>query len=789
MSIKTTGFRLLNRIFNVNAEEWPKISLAFFIRFFYRVAFVIAWTVVMAMYIGRFGIKMLPYFFVVTAVFTILGSLVYTIILEKFSKTKVLIGTVIVAVLALFLSYFFAYGNELLFFSLVVMVIGVFMMQFRIILHGYIEELFTPLESERTFPLIESSETIGGIFAGGIIALFSGFIDSSNFVFLWSSMMLLTIPFILLYEAFRRKIRSLSDVRRDKNDVGVFTKLRNEFKYSKHVSFIKGLFLIVVLQWLLFNLMEFQYMAAVYNNLSSVVLEGGSGLEHAFIHDLGVLFMLFSTTALIVQFFLGSRLINSLGVIPSMILHAVVSVMSIVGLLFSFSFYTAVLAKNNFTISSIIHTNAYHSSYYAIKEDLREHTREFLEGFVRPLGAILGTLGLIALQALFTGGVLTFSVSVFMFIVAGFLLFVSYRQQKNYTNVALFDLMHSKFSASRMNALDILAQRGHRKSYWAIKKIFLDKNESNSIRTKALIAVTELQLVSALPDVVKLLGDQHLAVRKAALDTILRQEKLNDYLNNHILFARDLISTLKHLYMKDSNHEICSKVVTLMSKISATSAIDFLLGILKKTRGDLKVHVMLSLGNFNDLSIKKYIEPYLESRNLSYRVAAIICLGKLSKKKGLLTQIDELLDSKSQAVVAQGHYAIGELGIRSRARDCIKALHSHNDKIKMHAAIALAKMGMRDGTGVLCELMFSKKKVSDSVKRMMQDVDIKIAKNVEKVAYSIASRKVDELLSSSQGRAVGDFDMRDLHRLRWLYGLVGELDEVEIIDNLVKMKA
>ena len=204
--------------------------------------------------------------------------------------------------------------------------------------------------------------------------------------------------------------------------------------------------------------MEFQYTKAIYQNVSEAIFDAGSGFEHAFVHDLGTLFMLFSASALIFQLFVGGRLINSLGVIGSMLIHPIVTLLSLFGLTWKFNFATAVLAKNNFMITSVIHTNAYHSSYYAVKEDLRHHVREILEGMIRPAGAIAGTLILIGLQKLFSGNFLILVVNLAMILSSLLLLYFTYRQQSKYTNVVISDL-YSGDSRIRMNAIDIFAQK------------------------------------------------------------------------------------------------------------------------------------------------------------------------------------------------------------------------------------------------------------------------------------------------------------------------------------------
>ena len=52
----------------------------------------------------------------------------------------------------------------------------------KIFIDSFIEDLFSPLQSERTFPLIEAAETFGGIIAGLTITFLSNSIEIFKFI-------------------------------------------------------------------------------------------------------------------------------------------------------------------------------------------------------------------------------------------------------------------------------------------------------------------------------------------------------------------------------------------------------------------------------------------------------------------------------------------------------------------------------------------------------------------------------------------------------------------------------
>ena len=72
------------------------------------------------------------------------------------------------------------------------------------------------------------------------------------------------------------------------------------------------------------------------------------------------------------------------------------------------------------------------------------------------------TIALIILQRFFVDNQLVFYINFSMILVSSFLLYITYNQQNTYTNLAINDLKHSKIEEIRLNAIDILAQKGHK---------------------------------------------------------------------------------------------------------------------------------------------------------------------------------------------------------------------------------------------------------------------------------------------------------------------------------------
>lgn len=779
---------ILNKVFNIRGSEWSRVIYVTAIKFLYRTAFVIGWTVLVAMFVSYYGIFALPYLFVLNAGFSVIGSLLYSLFFGRFSKETILICTIFLSCFVIFGAVQLIDTNLILFFALLIVGISIFLNQLRIILTGYVEEFFTPLASERTFPIIEVSETLGGIVAGLLLTLLADYFVLSNFIYLLISILLLIIPLVLFCKFDDGILHLNTHDKKAEDSEGMFHKMKHAFANKTYSAYVFGLIGIVLFQWIIFNLLEFQYIKIVYQNVSHVIFEAGSGFEHAFIHDLGLLFILFSVSALVVEIFLGSRLITSLGVVGAMLLHPIVTLFSLLGLTFKFNFLTAVLAKNNFTITSVIHTNTYHISYYAVNEHYRENVREFLEGVVRPLGAIIGTLMVILLEKFSAGQGLVFYLNLTMILCTFIFFYITYLQQGKYTKVAIQELLYSTEKSTRLNAIDILAQRGHKTAIAVFKKILANPNELISIRVKIIKVLAELHDSDSILDLVDCLNSDHSEIYVAALNSLLSFNVFRDHSEEYLFVKYRLILALKRLYSIEKNKEVLTKIIHLMSRLSNVATVEFLFRILNSKRSPNRPEAIYALGMCNDMHIARILEDYLHSKNFSYQINAAIALTNFpSYRFEALHLINTFLYSSRKEKLALGLFAIGELNLRSKRNLCLKYLKSDDMNLRMYAALALAKMGFYHSVPPIIELLFScEDDMVRKIKSLLPNVDVHISKNVDKIVRQIVSRKIENLMIENKSCSLGKLSPETLFKLKKLYQLVDEYEEIESINNLLK---
>lgn len=780
-------FTLINQFFNIRGNEWTRVIFAILVKFLYRTAFVIGWTILVALFVSRYGILALPYLFVINAIFSIIGSILYTLFFERVNRVIVMLVTILISGVLLFTAITLVNSHQIIFFTALILSISIFLNQLRIILLAYIEELFDPLTSERAFPIIEVSETLGGIIAGLLVTFLSAYFSLSSFIYLVIGLLLLMVPFLLFYVG-DYKVELVHRRSHEKQVDGVFNQLKQAFDTKSHSSFVMGLFVIIFFQWFIFNLLEFQYLGVVYQNVSHVIFEAGSGFEHAFIHDLGLLFVLFSASALVVEIFIGSRLITSLGVVGSMLLHPIVTFFSLIALLFRFDFLSAVLAKNNFTLTSVVHTNTYHISFYAIREKAREHVRQFLEGIIRPLGALFGTLLVIIFERIFINGSLSLALNVAMIVCTLILFFVTFSQQAKYTRVVTEELLNDKEKHVRFSAIDLLAQKGHKYAIRTLRNLLTNPEELISIKVKVLEVFSELKSPDTVLTIIDCLYSDKPEICEAALDTLMSFDFLHGYSGDYLFFKYKLIVALKKQYSFQKNKEILAKIIYLMSLLSNVTAVEFLFKIINSPRAAHKADALYALGRCEDDKVAEILQSYLDSKNLQYQIHAAMALVNHEKfKSEALYLINSFIYSDVKEKIILGLFAIGELMMTGKKSVCLKYMKSEDIDLKLNAAISLAKMGFYHSTSSIIEMLFNGDEHQiRKIKSLIKNVDVCIYKNIDRILKQIVSRRIGDLQNSNNHSSLESFSGESLVRLKKLYTLIGEYEEIDTINLLLK---
>lgn len=810
------SFSLLSKLLNVSRAELPRVSVCWVMNFFLRVGFVIGWTLLTAMFVTRFGIAKLPYLFITNAVFVILGTVLYSEIIHRFRKDVLIILSALFGSFTLLGSLFFP--ENFVFFALLIVVQSVFLSQLHILIWLFAEKLFSPLESQRAFPLIESAETLGMLAGGALIAALASSIPGYKFIYIWILTLVLIIPALFLFRSYVRKIPFLNIKRKRPltlQSVSQLQRMTSGARELKKNSLVKTLFVIVLCQWIFVSLLEFQYTKAVNQSVthageSTIVLDErqftvslllashamkretpeprrGKELfssEQELTQNLGALHILFAVSALLIQLLFASRLIGNLGIAGSLLLHPVVLILGLFGMTFRFNFFSAVIARNNFEISNTVFKNAYHSSFYVLSRSLRQMTKEFLDGLVRPIGTILGMGFLLGFGLLYAEAKFTLSINEFMLFILLIMIWAIVRFRRAYTQLSKRHLLGKGETSEKLQAIEILSQPGHHDPTSSLVKTLADSHESVRVKTAVLEALERLSDPVSISAIVHAFSDKSHEVRRAAVAAL---RPFAEYLDDHVMLQHTVIDALRKLFRREPHHEVQAEIIEILSMFNHAGVVDFLLDILKHSAPSLQALCLKFFRRVEDQHLNEYILPYLDSRNPEVRAGAIIALWDFPLHHAVVRDLlDSMLADRRTTFQMSAFAVVSEVGYEKKLFFVRNTLKNARGPLRLRAALTLAQLGESDGLPVLLDFYLAR---NSSVIRMIREELLRAPDNIqrhfEKMLYQEVSCRVTQRFSEENVSTLQECTDRFLRELKGYYNLVGQFAEAASVQRLI----
>jgi len=443
-----TGFLklFLVRALNVQPTEIFDVFVSWCLGLVLRIGFVIGWTILLVDFIEHFGVSVLPFLFLIYALATIAGYLIYKKIIASYKPHMVLLVTCTLGAMAALASFYLHSVNYYFYLTALFTTIAIFLNQARVCKMMFVESLFSPTQSSRVFPVIESADTFGLIFGGFIVSMMSSVFEVYMLPLFIALSFLLAVPLIANFT--QKSIKHPLTILMHKKSHG-FDSIK--FKHLLSSNLLLSISAIVFLQFIFFGILELQYVEAVFE--FSHGHHGAEGSQFAF--DLGILHVIFGLITMAFQLFVASRMIEFTGIIKSMLISPLVLLSSILFVLFSPGFVPIVLTKFNFELSGVLFNNSYHSSYYVFSHSSRAKIMEFLETLVRPLSLIVVSLVIILFQHL---GVATVFFNVIGVISLCLMLYTIKLFEKSYIFIPRMHIKSSNDRQTILNALSILKQ-------------------------------------------------------------------------------------------------------------------------------------------------------------------------------------------------------------------------------------------------------------------------------------------------------------------------------------------
>jgi HEAT repeat protein len=219
-------------------------------------------------------------------------------------------------------------------------------------------------------------------------------------------------------------------------------------------------------------------------------------------------------------------------------------------------------------------------------------------------------------------------------------------------------------------------------------KVFKDDNRR--VRGEAAEALAALDAKETVPDIINLIKD----------------ELPNSFIEHHVIVAlnmmrikaedidRKIITELMEL-VKDKNHGIRRRSVSVLSQIEARESFPAVVELLKDENSLVRRGAMIALSKFNAQKAIPELIRKLIDEDKNVRVVCVNMLSRIGARESAPEMI-KLLQDEDAWVRSCAAAALGIFGSKESILDLIKLLKEEDYRVRAHAAMSLVQLGAKD---------------------------------------------------------------------------------------------
>jgi HEAT repeat protein len=559
---------------------------------------------------------------------------------------------------------------------------------------------------------------------------------------------------------------------------------------KKH-PYVSTLVVIVLAQWFFTVVLEylFTYSVSLAASSSELVPAASGAVENVLVHEFGFLQIILAGAALISNLFFTGRMLSAFGVVGSILLHPLVSLLSLAAMVLHFGYFTTVVSRINAEVTGVVYRNAYQSTYYIFDEAESQFTRIFLDGVVRPVGSLVGTFFLLVSYFFVSPAYFITALLVGVFFVLLFFLLASMKLQKQHTHLVLSKLMSPSASRElRLSLLDVVAQNHFSLDAPYALDLYHSSQEFPLLRVKLLKLFSQRR--EHLDLIFESLNSESPEIRFAALDSLTLLLE-SGFFSEQLLSRRELISRLKKRYIDEQDSDLRFSLVILLAKMKDKPVLDFLLSLLETEQGDMLGNAILACDFYGDPSFTPFIEPFLASDDPRIWGNAAVVLGKHESYRSLIRKkLDSSLSLDTHAVRVTIPFVLGVLRDDTYSAHLLRRLdESNSPEEKLLATFALVQMGAPFALQHFIDQAFMSQFHEPSrIFRLLQAFSARERFVVEKIIQQRTMTELHHCFRKFSATRLDKLSRVDLQYLRKLYSFLHATESIAEIDEILSSK-
>jgi len=380
---------IIRRLLRIEEGEGGKSALFFFAFFSGVSSMILGRTIGDTLFLSRSNPGFLPYLYMGTAILTGLISMLYSTLLERVGRALLIPAITIMFLISVAsMRLFFAFNPSVSYpiFVIWVEVIGtILVLQFWIIAN----DAFTSREARRLFPLITAGGLLGNVLCGLTVHSFVHKLGTENLLFVCAAM--IGFYLLLIAPSLRKSDQHpkvMPAPNRPSSGAGSGLRLAQtstDLFRSKYLRQVGG---VILLTYLVSTLVDYQFKMTVKNAYTE------EGMAAFF----GWFYALIGLLSFLLQFFLTTRIMEILGVLPSLLLLPISILIGSLGFSVRPSFPVSVGVKSaDLSLRYTVQYASLQILYLPFPLRMKQRVTSLLDGVIKPMSMGLGGLLLLGL--------------------------------------------------------------------------------------------------------------------------------------------------------------------------------------------------------------------------------------------------------------------------------------------------------------------------------------------------------------------------------------------------------
>jgi CRP/FNR family transcriptional regulator, cyclic AMP receptor protein len=661
--------QLLSYLFDIRRNEWRRVLVLYAMGMIFLVGITWGETIVEASFLSKIGVGVLSYVFIADAIATICAAAIYTLFVDRiphgrllvgimvFSTILVVGGRVLVAVPNLDVGYPFLY-------------LASRVVKETFILHWwtYVNSFYDTQSAKRIVPFIATGARIAGIIAGLSMSFLTTIFAPENIVLLWvSTLVMVALGAVLMprlvKDANSGDLVSAPPVAAGqapaKKGVGSYVgNVREGFRFVTRSPFLIWMAISTLILAVIVPLTTFQ---------TSKILIGEFKTPQEISSWIGNLTGITNLIMLPFQLFFLSRIIKWMGLGNTNLIFPLGTLGTIGALVTApLSLLTAGVAYfYRTTFRTTFRLTIDNLLFNAVPLRVKGRARAFINGFLAPIGSLIGGLILLAVRDL--PDVLSL-LGVMLMVLGVLYMLVSIVVRRQYAKALVSMLEQEDYSFLLTTAEDLTMT-----SPETLERLKKQAEESTSPEFTIFVAklISDVGGKTSLPTLIQMARAGNSQVKAAITNIIVaadfRSSEVQHLLSDMLVdpegsvrnaavaglgrladAGSDEIYTLALELLKDPEPDVRLQVIPILIRSGdlffITSAMQALSPLLNNEDSRWRAAAVRVLAQFNDARFIRGLANYMDDTDDEVRLEAVLAIEILSERampRGIVALLEE----------------------------------------------------------------------------------------------------------------------------------------------------